>query len=256
MNVGIILAGGSGTRIGGALPKQFIPVMGKPILAYTLEVFQSDAQIDAIEVVCQDEWKEEVEHILKTYAITKTKWIAPGGSTFQESVLNGVMHLKGKIGGDDIVVISFGVSPMTTTEIIDDSIRVCKEHGNAIASEDPVLCTCIKDDAYSTTQNIQRETIKEFSNPWTFRFGELCEAYETAVEKGMLEDLEPHTTSLYMALGKRLWFSKTVSTNIKITTKEDLDIFEGILLLEEKRKRESGSGQKEQNDSGKERTPV
>ena len=149
--------------------------------------------------------------------------------------MNGIFNLKEYLQPEDIVVVSFGVSPMTTDEIIDDSIRVCREHGNAIASEDMVLCTCIKDDEYSTTRSILRETLKGFSNPWTFRFGEVCEAYETALERGMLDTLEPHTTSLYLALGKRLYFSRTVSTNIKITTPEDLDIFEGHLLLMQKR---------------------
>lgn len=239
MNVGVILAGGTGTRVGANVPKQFIKVQGKPILAYTLEIFQNDEKIDAIEVVCHKDWVDEVRHIVDTYGIGKVCWLTTGGATFQESTMNGIFNLKGKIASDDIVVISFGVSPMTTADIINDSIRVCKEHGNAIASEDMVLCTCIKDDEYSTTQNLIRETIKGFSNPWTFKFGELCEAYETAVKRGILEDLEPHTTSLYLALGKRLWFSKSASTNIKITTPEDLDIFEGHLLLEEKRKQEA-----------------
>lgn len=132
-------------------------------------------------------------------------------------------------------MISFGVSPMTTDDIIDDSIRICKEHGNAIASEDMVLCTCIKDDEYSTTQSILRESIKGFSNPWAFRFGELYDAYDTAIKSGILDTLEPHTTSLYFALGKRLYFSKSVSSNIKITTREDLELFEGRLLLEQKK---------------------
>jgi 2-C-methyl-D-erythritol 4-phosphate cytidylyltransferase len=235
LNIAIILAGGTGTRIGASIPKQFIEIMGKPILAYTLEVFQKNQNIDAIEIVCHKDWVEEVKNITKKYDIDKTKWITTGGATFQESTMNGIFNLKGKIQPEDIVVISFGVSPMTTDDIIDDSIRVCKEHGNAIASEDLVLCTCIKDDEYSSTQNILRETLKGFSNPWTFKFGELCEAYETAIEQGILNTLEPHTTSLYFALGKRLYFSKTVSTNIKITTKEDLDIFEGHLLLQQKR---------------------
>lgn len=65
--------------------------------------------------------------------------------------MNGIFNLKGKISKDDIVVISFGVAPMTPQEDIDDSIRVCKKHGNAIASADIDLCTCIKDDEYSTT---------------------------------------------------------------------------------------------------------
>lgn len=235
MNIAIILAGGTGTRMGANIPKQFIEIMGKPILAYTLEVFQKNQNIDAIEVVCHKDWINEVENITKKYGIDKTRWITTGGATFQESTMNGIFHLKGRIQPEDIVVISFGVSPMTTDDIIDDSIRVCKEHGNAIASEDMVLCTCIKDDEYSTTQSILRETIKGFSNPWTFKFGELCEAYETAIERGILDTIEPHTTSLYFALGKRLYFSKTVSTNIKITSKEDLDIFEGHLLLQQKR---------------------
>ncbi len=235
MNIAMILAGGTGTRVGANIPKQFIEVMGKPILAYTLEIFQNDREIDAIEVVCHKDWLDEVKRIGTTYGISKIKWITVGGATFQESVINGVENLSGKVSEEDIVVISFGVSPMTSEDVINDSIRVCKQHGNAIASEDIVLCTCIKDDEYSTTQNLIRETIKGFSNPWTFKYGELREAYKTAADMGILDKVEPHTTSVYLALGKRLWFSKSASTNIKITTKDDLDIFEGYLLLREKR---------------------
>lgn len=239
MNVAIILAGGTGTRVGANIPKQFIEIMGKPILAYTCEAFQKNSNIDAIEIVCHKDWEEETKAITEKYGITKTKWITLGGASFQESAMHGVFNLKGKISSNDIVVISFGVSPMTTDEIIDDSIRVCKEHGNAIASENMVLCTCIKDDEYSSTQSIRRETLKSFSNPWTFKFGEVCGAYEVASEKGILKSIEPHTTSLYFALGKRVYFSKTTSTNIKITTREDLDIFEGQLLLQQKRNKEN-----------------
>lgn len=240
MNIGVILAGGTGTRVGAGVPKQFIKVQGKPILAYTLEIFQNDDNIDAIEVVCHKDWVGEVEDICHKYRIDKKKWTCTGGTTFQESTMNGIFNLKGKISKDDIVVISFGVAPMTPQEDIDDSIRVCKKHGNAIASADIDLCTCIKDDEYSTTQNIIRETLKGFANPWTFKFGELCDAYEEAVRRDILNDLEPHTTSLYMALGKRLWFSQCTSPQCKITSKQDIDVFEGSLLLkrfrEEKKK--------------------
>lgn len=236
MNIGIILAGGTGTRVGASIPKQFIKINGKPILAYTLDIFQSCSSIDAIEIVCHKDWLEEVHCIIESYGISKAKWVTVGGSTFQESTMNGVFNLRDKVSSEDIVVISFGVSPMTPETDIIDSIRVCKEHGNAIAAKDIDLCTCIKDDDNSTTQNLIRETIKGFSNPWTFRYGELCEAYDIAVKEGFLNELEPHTTSLYFALGKRLWFSKSTSKSTKITTREDLDVFEGHLLLEEKRK--------------------
>lgn len=235
MNIAIILAGGTGTRVGADIPKQFINVLGKPILAYTLDNFQNDPEIGAIEIVCHKDWIEEVKQICGKYQITKLKWVTQGGGTFQESTLNGIFNLKGKISPDDIVVISFGVSPFTSSDIINDGIRIAGEHGNAISAEDSPLCTCIKDDEYGTTQNLIRETIKGFSNPWTFKYGELVEAYEEAIKRGILNDLEPHTTSVYLALGKRLWFSKSSGYNFKITLKEDLDKMEGLLLLKEKR---------------------
>lgn len=235
MNIAIVLAGGTGTRVGEGIPKQFIKIQGKPILAYTLEIFEQNTNIDAIEIVCHRDWVNEVEKICNKYSITKKKWLCTGGSSFQESTMNGIFHLKDKISRDDIVVISFGVAPMTPQSDIDDSIRICKLHGNAIASTDIDLCTCIKDDEYSTTTGIIRETLKGFANPWTFNFGELCDAYEEAIEKNILNTLEPHTTSLYLALGKRLWFSQSTSPQCKITHKSDLDVFEGYLLLQKYR---------------------
>ena len=239
MNTAMILAGGTGSRIGADRPKQFIEVLGKPILAYTLEVFQNNPNIDAIEIVSHRDWVEEVRRIAEQYGITKTRWITTGGGTYQESVMRGIFHLKGVLSPDDLLISSFGVSPMTTDDIIDDAIRVATLHGNAISSDPMTLCTCIKDDEWSSTQPILRETLMGFANPWVFRFGEVLEAYETAVEQDLLRDLEPHTTSLYFALGKRIWFSKSATTNMKITTKEDLDIFEGLLLLREKRRRKA-----------------
>ena len=235
MNIAIVLAGGTGTRVGANIPKQFIQVMGKPILAYTLENFQNNPEIDFIEVVCHKDWINEVRVISEQYCINKLRWLTIGGETFQKSTMNGIYHLKGKVSDNDIVVITFGVSPMTTADIVNDSIRIAKKHGNAISAEDLVLCTCIKDDEFSTTQNLIRETIKGFSNPWTFRYGELCEAYEEVERRGILDEIEPHTTSVYFALGKRLWFSKSNGHNFKITTKEDLERFEGLLLLKQKK---------------------
>lgn len=243
MNVAIILAGGTGTRVGAGIPKQFIAIQGKTILAHTLEIFQKNENINAIEIVCHKDWMDEVNRICIESQITKKKWLCTGGNTFQSSTMEGVFHLKGEIDRDDIVVISFGVAPMTPQEDINDSIRVCKEHGNAIAAVDIDLCTCIKDDEFSSTQSLYRECLKGFANPWTFRFGELCDAYEEAIKKNMLNELEPHTTSLYFALGKRIWFSQSTAVQCKITHQADLDMFEGYLLLKKYRSKcEEGHG--------------
>ena len=241
MNIAVVLAGGTGTRVGANIPKQFIEILGKPILAYTLDNFEKDPEIDAIEVVCHKAWGDEVKRICEKYGIRKLRWLTTGGATFQESTLNGIFNLRDKISRDDLVVISFGVSPLCSQDVINDSIRIASQHGNAISAEDSPLCTCIKDDEEGTTQNLIRETIKGFSNPWTFRFGELVDAYDEVIRRGILDDLEPHTTSVYLALGKRLWFSKSSGYNFKITSKEDIDKFEGLLLLKQKRESEGKS---------------
>lgn len=235
MNVAIILAGGTGSRIGAGIPKQFINVLGRPILAYTIELFQNNNNIDAIEVVSHNDWKEEVNKIVEENGFTKVKWIADGGSTFQQSTMNGINNLKNELKEDDIVVISFGVAPMTTDEEIDDSIRVAREHGNGISAATMDLLTCIKDDNESSITSIPRDDVKGFSNPWSFKYGELLETIEEGRKKGILDTVEPHITSLYFALGKRIWFSKSDRRDIKITFKEDIETFEGQLLVRQRK---------------------
>lgn len=96
-NVAIVVAGGSGTRMGQDIPKQFINVFDKPVLIYTLESFQRHPDIDAIEVVCIEGWETMVEAYAKQFNIDKLKWIVRGGSSVQESIRNGVEHLVDKI---------------------------------------------------------------------------------------------------------------------------------------------------------------
>lgn len=243
MNIAIILAGGTGTRVGAGIPKQFIQVQNKPILAYTLEIFQENPLIDAIEIVCHKDWLDDVEEICIQYGTTKKRWICTGGATFQESTMNGIVNLKGKIADDDIVVISFGVSPMTTQEEIDDCIRVCSAHGNAICAANMDLLLGQSDESGndSTVIGIPRDKVKGFANPWAFKYKELLQVYEEAKAKRILDIVDPHITSIYLALGKRLWFSKHNRQNIKITYKEDLDAFEGWLLVKEKRRKENNN---------------
>lgn len=237
MNVAIILAGGVGKRVGYNIPKQFIRVKGKPILAYTLENFEKNSMIDAIEIVSHEDWKDECKQIVRDYNISKFRWITTGGKDFQDSVINGIKNLKKDLNKQDIVVISFGVSPLTSQEVINDSINVCKKYGNGISSEDVTLLTCFKENELCSSQSVVRENLKAFSNPWSFIYGDICEVYEEAKEKGILDKIEPHTTSVYFELGRKIYFSKGESKNIKITTKDDLDLFEGYLLLQERRKK-------------------
>ncbi len=230
-NVALILAGGTGSRVGAAIPKQFIEVEGLPILAYTIRLFEDNPNIHAIEIVCHKDWLGFVGEMVRKTDFTKVRWIVDGGDTFQESVLRGVLNLRDYMRKGDNVIISFGVSPLTPQEDIDDCIRVCNEHGNAISSKDIDLCLGVKDDEHFTLTSVRRETLKGFANPWGFEYSELLCTYEKAVEKDLLRVIEPHTTSLYLYFGKKLWFSQCTSPSVKVTTKQDIDILRGLLLL-------------------------
>ena len=107
MNVPIILAGGVGSRVGADRPKQFIEVLGKPILVYTIEAFQNHPEIDAIEVVCIESHMDYLRELVEEYNLDKVKWITKGGVDFQHSVINGVNNLKGKLDDDDIVLVHY-----------------------------------------------------------------------------------------------------------------------------------------------------
>ncbi len=235
MNIGVILAGGVGNRLGAGIPKQFIEIQGKPIIAYTLDIFEKCQCIDYIEIVCVPSYINYMNNLIKKFNYKKIKWVTEGGDTFQESVYKGVINLKNELSDDDIVAIHFSASPFVNDEIIEDSIRVAKEKGNAISTTDFILLPGIKDDNFKTTKYINRDTIACMSTPHTFNYKFIMDMYKEAIESGVINEVEPHTTTLMYKMGLPIYFSKGSQTNIKITRKEDLDLFEGWVLLNKKR---------------------
>lgn len=235
MNIAVILAGGSGTRVGGSTPKQFVEVLGKPVIAYTIERFQNHPEIDAIEVVCVKSHIAMLQSIVDQYSLFKVCWIAEGGNTFQDSVISGIENLRMHASDDDIVLVHYAASPFVGAEIISDCIRVAREKGNSTSATPCYLLLGSNDDGAQSTQWVDRDKIMQLNSPQCFRYGYVKWLYETAAANGVLDEVEPHTTSLMFRMGQAVYFAKGDQTNIKITTKEDLALFEGYVLLERSR---------------------
>lgn len=170
------------------------------------------------------------------YGITKVKWFVNGGSSFPESTVNGLMFLKDKLADEDIVQIHGSCAPMVTDEVIDDGIRVCKLHKNAMAIQQMVLSTCLKDDETCSSKPIDRESIVQVQFPLTFEYKYICDAYNKVLLDGSLSKLGLHLQYAVFANSGTMHFSKGDDHNIKITTQTELDFFEGYLLLQERRK--------------------
>lgn len=237
MNTVLMLAGGVGSRMGASIPKQFIEIKGKPIIAYTLDVLEKNKNIDAVEIVCVHGFEDLLKQIIQTYGFRKVRWICEGGKTFSLSVYNGLKNLKNVLKEDDLVMIHMSVSPFVGDDIIDDAIRVAKEKGNSISENPCLLCMGSRDTDEYSTKSVLRETITGLNTPQTYLYGEVLGLYKRAEEDGILEELEPHTTSIYYHYRKPLYFSKGSQMNIKITCQDDLDLFEAFLILKELRRK-------------------
>lgn len=234
MITAIILAGGVGSRVGADRPKQFVEILDKPVLAYTIEIFEKHPEVDAIEVVCHKAWKDYLQKMVEKYNYNKVKWIADGGDTFQDSVMSGVENLKDKISGNDYVLIQYGAAPFTSEKIVTDVIRVMKEKGSSVTAT-PCYQLMGSMDGEVSKKWVDRDLYTQIACPYGFKYDYLLDIYDRAKKENLIDKIEPHTTSLMYALGDELNLAYGDQTNIKITTKEDFDMFEGYVLMKARR---------------------
>lgn len=225
--IGLIIAGGTGSRMQYAVPKQFMTVLDKPVIIYTLETFEKHPAIDVIAVVCLDGWDNILQSYAKQYGISKLKHIVPSGAVGQESIKNGIYELKKHYDGDTIVLVHDGNRPMVSKDIISDCIAVTKKNGNAIT------CIPCQEAMLETTDGIEsyasypREKLKRTQTPHGFRLKDLLSAHERAKEKGITNSVASCT--LMIELGEKVYFSTGSEKNIKLTTPEDIEIFKALL---------------------------
>lgn len=230
-NYMILLAGGVGKRMQTDIPKQFIEVDNKPIIVYSIENFQRNPQIEKIVVVCVKDWIERLKEIIEEYSLTKVEWIIEGGDTGHDSIRNGVFFLRDKLDPDDYIIVHDAVRPVLPQKAIDEVIRVAHEKGNAsssIACHPPIVYT---EDFISGIKDVDREHVMLTASPQAFKYSLALKCYLQAEQENRHNFT--FTSSLLIHCGERVYFAKGTTCNIKITTKEDLALFEALLKIPE-----------------------
>lgn len=225
--IGLIIAGGVGARMQQAIPKQFMTVFDKPIIAYTMEKFENHPAVDVIAVVCLDGWDNILASYAKQYNITKLKHIFPAGSVGQESIKNGIMGLAEHYGDDAIVLIHDAIRPNLSKDVISDCIAVTKQHGNAIVCipcQEAMLETV---DKISSNSSYPRDNLKRTQTPQGFKLKTIVDAHKKAAELGITNSVASCT--LMIEIGEKVYFSAGSEKNIKLTTPEDIEIFKALL---------------------------
>lgn len=235
MNIALIIAGGSGKRMGQDIPKQFLNVYDKPVLIYTLEAFEHHPGVDAIGVICITGWEDMVRAYAHQFSIDKLKWVIPGGETVQESIRNGVYHAAEEYDADDILIVHDGIRPLVETAVLSDVIRLAKEHGAAVSSLPYQEQIFLTEDGTSTDRYIPRETIRRVVTPQAYRLGKLEKTYRKAFEQGIGIHGSSYANTMMTELGERLYLAAGSEKNIKLTTKEDFELFKAYIRMEKDR---------------------
>ncbi|MDR1396695.1 MAG: 2-C-methyl-D-erythritol 4-phosphate cytidylyltransferase [Desulfarculales bacterium] len=234
MNYALIFAGGAGRRMNNQTkPKQFLLLHGKPILLYTLEHFDKHPEVNAITVVCLENWIEELKNFLLRCDIKKVRSIVPGGATGHESIFKGLAAMEIYSRDDDIVLIHDGVRPLIDARLISLNIAKAQQWG-AVITVTPALETVVKCCDSETIESVPpRHHMYAAKAPQTFRFRLIYDLYKKAARDGHLTVDSAHLCSLY-----NLAMHVVLSTpnNIKITAPEDFYIFRALYELIENNK--------------------
>ncbi len=214
----LIVAGGKGTRIKSATPKQFIELNGRPVLFHTLEAFfRYSPSIPVVLVLPEDDvitWTKLVDlHHFSHQVILQT-----GGDTRFQSVRRGLE----KLSGSGLVAIHDGVRPLVSEDIIGASFRLAAVHKTAIAAVR--LKESIRMTDQDTTRAVDRSKFRLIQTPQTFDLDLIRSSYQMKEDPSLTDD-----ASVAERAGHAISLFEGSYENIKITTEEDLIVAEALL---------------------------
>ena len=232
MNIAAIFAGGSGVRMHTkSRPKQFLELNGKPIIIYTLELFDNHPQVDAIVVACIDSWIPCLKKMIRKFEITKVVEIVPGGETGQDSIYNALQAAERAADGKDAtVMIHDGVRPLITEQTITDNINTVEEFGSCITCV-PATETFVVSQADGSLEIPSRANSLIARAPQSFHLSDIMTAHRRAISEEMHDFIDSCTMMSHYG-----YTLKTIigpMENIKITTPTDFFIFRAMVEVHE-----------------------
>jgi 2-C-methyl-D-erythritol 4-phosphate cytidylyltransferase len=229
MNVALLLAGGTGSRLGADMPKQYIEVAGKPVISYSMETLLNHNEIDAIQIVASKKWHKQIEKWLSENDLSnktgkKFRGFSKTGENRQLSILNGLEDIKEYAEMTDYVLIHDAARPMISGELITRCLNEVKEYDGVI----PVLP--MTDTVYYSTDGkkvsslLNRNEIFAGQAPEVFVLGKYLQANRDLLPDDIF-DINGSTEVAVMA-GMNIAMIAGDERNYKITTAEDMARFE------------------------------
>ena len=213
-----------------SLPKQFLECNGKPIIIYTLELFDRHPQIDGIVVACLASWIPYLESMLRRFEVSKVLKIVPGGETGQESIYHGLLAAEELSDDETVVLIHDGVRPLIDADVISRNIQCVKDNGNCITCVPATETFMVRQDN-GALEVPQRDRSLLARAPQSFFLKDIISAHRRAVAEGKNDFIDSCTMMSHY--GYQLSTIIGPVENIKITTPTDFYVFRALVELRE-----------------------
>lgn len=233
MNIGVIFAGGVGSRMNSKdKPKQFLEIYNKPIIVHTIEHFQNNNLIDAVVVVCVEDWIDYFNELVLGYRLDKVKKVVPGGETGQLSIYYGLLAAK-EVAQDEktVVLIHDGVRPLISPELLSKNITDVNQYGSSITSG------IVKETVVEIYDNGDIKLVPDRAHsrvakaPQCFWLNDILSVHKRALESGRTDFID--SCSIMHTYGYSLHMTEGPYENIKITTPDDFYTMRAILQAKE-----------------------
>lgn len=236
MNISIILAGGTGVRLGGDIPKQYIEVKGRKMIAYCLDKFANNPSVNAIQIVASKEWHNTIKQCMdENWPVGKWKGFSEPGKNRQMSILNALEDTLKYASPEDYVMIHDAARPLVRPDFITSCFEYAKGHGGVVPSLPMKDTVYLSEESGRITSLLKRETVFAGQAPEVFRLGEYYAANRALLPDRILSingSAEPAVMAemdIVMMDGDE--------GNFKITTNEDLIRFKQIIALQTEERR-------------------
>lgn len=223
MNYLLLMMGGSGSRLGGNIPKQYREIDGKPLFWYIASEYSKLQEISHICIVSHTDWLGYVKTETKDISSRCSLVLVEGGKTRSESILNGLKAIKDFASNEDVVLIHDSTHPYVDLNGTYEVIEAVKKYGGA------TLAACQYDTCYQMDAScrlkrvIPRQEFVSGASPEAFRFGDISRIYFESTEEELNQMTSAGAIALAHNIPMKVILTKTL--NLKITYPEDLELF-------------------------------
>ncbi|MFI3254579.1 MAG: 2-C-methyl-D-erythritol 4-phosphate cytidylyltransferase [Eubacteriales bacterium] len=227
MNILLLMMGGSGTRVGGDIPKQYVEINGKPIFFYILNKYIETRMIDKICIISNEKWIEYVKMTISSLHSVAPITVVAGGSTRSESVKNGLLEVSSYANDDDVILIHDATHPYVDVSVLPEMISAIECYGGATLGEFQYDTCYQMSDEHIIDKVLPRQFLVAGASPEGFQYKEISTIYFSSSK----EELESMSSAGAIALNHNINMKviETKVLNLKITHSEDLEILKVLL---------------------------